>query len=103
VLVFEQPRPPWVIPGVLPIEDAVKLERAGAVLTTSEAGLQTSIAWPGESLKEFMLFEGLIHEIAHHILQQYTGKRRMQIARTKDHEAFAEATVARVRRLLRAE
>jgi hypothetical protein len=36
-----------------------------------------------------MLFDVLLHEIGHHVLQHGKGKRLVRIARTRDHEAFA--------------
>jgi len=48
-------------------------------------------------LRDFMLFDALMHEIAHHRLQQYTGKRTARIARTADHEAYADQFAAQCR------
>ena len=56
------------------------------------------MSWPGETLKEFMLLDVLLHEIGHHVLQHYKGKQRVRIARTRDHEAFASAFAERCRR-----
>jgi hypothetical protein len=37
-----------------------------------------------------MLFDVLLHEIGHHLIQQYRGKRTARVARTRDHEACAD-------------
>jgi Zn-dependent peptidase ImmA (M78 family) len=46
-----------------------------------------------------MLFDVLMHEVGHHVIQQYKGKRPARVARTKDHEALAERFAARCREL----
>jgi hypothetical protein len=43
----------------------------------------------------------LMHEVGHHLIQQYKGKRRARVARTRDHEAFADGFARRCRRLSR--
>lgn len=89
VVLYEQPTAPWVLPGSLAEKDRDRLTRAGASIEPVSRGLQTMIRWPGSTLRDFMLFDGLMHEVAHHTLQQYTGKRTVRIARTADHEAYA--------------
>jgi hypothetical protein len=44
-----------------------------------------------------MLFDGLMHEVGHHLIQQYTGKRGDRVMRTVDHERRADAFAARCR------
>jgi hypothetical protein len=36
-----------------------------------------------------MLFDGLMHEIGHHLIQHHTGKRLARVMRTTDHERSA--------------
>lgn len=55
------------------------------------------ITWPGDSLREFMLFDVLMHEVGHHWLQQYKGKRPARVVRTREHEAFADEFARRCR------
>jgi hypothetical protein len=98
IRLYDQPVPPWVLPGELASEERGRLERAGALVTTATSGLQTVVRWPGATLRDFMLFDGLMHEIGHHWLQQYRGKRRPQVQRTRDHERFAERFAQRCRR-----
>jgi hypothetical protein len=90
VILYEQPVPPWVLSGRLRAEDAARLTRAGAVLEELGPGQQTVVHWPGCTLRDFMLFDGLMHEIGHHTLQHYKSKRSVRVARTADHEAFAD-------------
>ena len=70
------------------------------MLEIPEGGAHALVSWPGKTLRDFMLFDVLMHEIGHHLIQQYKGKRRARVARTRDHEAFA-AHFARRCRLLR--
>ncbi len=60
-------------------------------MTVIAGGAQTIVAWPGETLREFMRFDVLLHEIGHHIIQHEKGKRAARVLRTKDHEAWADA------------
>ena len=90
VVLYDQPPAPWTLPGRLAAAERARLRCAGAIVETAGAGVQTIIAWPRGTLHDFVLFDVLLHEIGHHLLQQYTGKRRARIARTRDHEAFAD-------------
>lgn len=91
ILIFEQPSLPWLLPGTLPPGDREKLLYAGAVIGEGGQTGHTLICWPGTTLRDFMLFDVLMHEVGHHLIQQYKGKRRARVMRTKDHEAFAES------------
>jgi hypothetical protein len=89
IMLYAQPRSPWALPGRLSDAIADHFLSAGAIIDVRGDGAQTMIAWPGETLRDFMLFDVLMHEIGHHLIQQYKGKRRDRVMRTKDHEAFA--------------
>ncbi len=95
ILLFEQPLPPWRLPGRLAKEDVARFQRAGAVVSLMSQLGATLIDWPADTLRRFMLEEVLLHELGHHVLQHYKGKRPARIARTKDHEAFAALFAAR--------
>jgi hypothetical protein len=97
ILLYEQPVPPWVLPGRLTEHETERLRLAGALLT--EEGLQTLVVWTGETLRQFMLFDVLMHEIGHHVIQQYKGKRPARVVRTRDHEAFAAHFARRCRQI----
>ncbi len=90
IVIFDQAHPPWRVPGPLPEHDEEWLLRAGAVLQIESGGRCVNVAWPDETLRDFMLFDVLMHEVGHHLIQQYKGKRTLRVARTKDHEAFAD-------------
>ena len=90
IILYEQQQGTWLLLGTVPGGEAAKLQRAGAEINVASGGLQTSVSWPGQTLRDFMLFDVFMHEIGHHLIQQYKGKRRARVARTKDHEAFAE-------------
>jgi hypothetical protein len=98
IVLYEQLIPPWVLPGSLAWRDRERLERAGASIDMLGSGLQTVVSWPGTTLHDFMLFDVLMHEVAHHMLQQYTGKRTVRVARTADHEAFADSFAVECRK-----
>jgi len=97
IKLFEQPAPPWRLPGILQEKDAENMRRAGARLMIDHEVSATFVQWPGDSLRDYMIFEVLLHEIGHHILQHNTGKRTQRIARTRDHEAFARRYAGRCR------
>lgn len=90
IALHDLPRPPWRLAGRIEAGDAEALGQAGARVTVDHAAGTTMIEWPGASLTDFMLFDVLLHEIGHHVLQHGKGKRRVRIARTRDHEAFAK-------------
>jgi hypothetical protein len=88
IVLFEQMEPPWLIRGDLSHASRARLERAGAALEAGPA--VTRVEWPGRSLADVMLFDGLMHEIGHHLIQHHTGKRLARVMRTADHERRAE-------------
>ena len=94
------PRPPWRWLGAIAAYDAATFERAGAVVATDRSAGTTIVEWPGASLATFLLFDVLLHEIGHHVLQHSKGKRLVRIARTRDHEAFAARFAERYRAAL---
>jgi hypothetical protein len=89
IKVYEQPIPPWRFPGALPESETEYMRRAGAKVDINQEIKATFVHWPKDSFRNFMIFEVLVHEIGHHILQHNAGKRTQRIARTRDHEAFA--------------
>lgn len=97
IMLYEQSHPPWHISGALADGEVMLLRRAGAIVELRNEVAATIINWPGDSLRYFMLFEVLLHEIGHHILQHNKGKRSKRIARTRDHEGFAERFAQRCR------
>ncbi len=90
IILYDQAISPWPINGTLPKVSKHVLDSAGAKLEICAGGLQTLIHWNGDSLKNFMLFEVLMHEIGHHLIQQFSGKKGVRVARTKDHEHYAK-------------
>ena len=83
--------------GVIAERDARLLASAGALVTAYLDLGVTLIHWPEHSLRRFMLFDVLLHEIGHHVLQHNKGKRLVRIARTRDHEAYATRFAAKWR------
>src|SRR5262249_30067183 len=86
---FEQRLPPWRIAGILKPEFARRFKRAGASVTLLADVSATRVDWPGNTLRRFMVEDVFLHELGHHVLQHYKGKRSARIARTRDHETFA--------------
>jgi hypothetical protein len=100
-VLYEQPRPPWLFAGRLDEVSHQRLVRAGALVR--EAGGLTRVAWTAEELRDFMLFDGLMHEIGHHIIENNAGDGGARVMRTADHEARADAFAAACRRAWKAE
>ena len=96
IVLYEQTQPPWLIRGELSQESKARLERAGAAIESEPAF--TRVEWPGRSLADFMLFDGLMHETGHHLIQHHTGKRLARVMRTADHERRAEQFAEACRR-----
>lgn len=90
VVLVEQPRPPWLIPGRLAAGSLRRLHRAGALVQVGAT--HTRVDWPGEHLRDFVLFDGLMHELGHHALQH-----EARAMRTADHERRADAFAAACR------
>jgi hypothetical protein len=99
IVLYDQPPSPWRLPGILSTREQERLRRAGAVVELISETNQTVVSWQGDTLRDFMLFDVLMHEIGHHLLQHDKGKRRERVARTRDHEAFADRFARRCRRL----
>jgi len=95
IMLFEQRSGIWRVGGKLSAQIVRSFRKNGATVANHAQG--TTIEWPQGSLRRFMLEEVLAHEIGHHVLQQYKGKRGVQIARKRDHEKFAAGFVERQR------
>lgn len=95
IVLYDQAPSPWRLSSRLGKRERAQLEAAGADL--SEHGV---VAWPAASLKFFMLGHVLAHELGHHMLQHERRLRGERGARTRDHEARAEAVAAGLRQLL---
>jgi len=91
IILFDQPPSPWFINGTIPSLERKRLERAGASIEATGDGVQCLIRWSDTDLQNFMLFEVFMHEIGHHLIQQYKGKRNARVVRTKEHELFADS------------
>jgi len=97
IMLFEQKLPPWHYVGRLSESIRELFERSGAEVCWSDKASTTSVDWPGDTLANFLLTEGLLHELGHHIKQHEARAGTRRIARTKDHEAFASMYAARVK------
>jgi hypothetical protein len=95
VVLYDQPQPPWRLGAALSQADRAWLASAGADVSTSGV-----VAWPGDSLRRFMLGHVLAHEIGHHLLQHERRRRGERAARQRDHEARAEVVAATLRERL---
>jgi hypothetical protein len=95
VILYEQRASPWTIAGRLSEESLRRLHEAGAIVDIGASA--TVVDWPEETLAEFMLFDGLMHEVGHHLIQHHTGKRTARVMRTADHERAAERFAAACR------
>jgi hypothetical protein len=95
IVLYDQAPSPWRLALRPTKKQRAQLEAAGADF--SQPGL---VCWPADSLKGFMLGHVLAHELGHHVLQHERRLRGERGARTRDHEARAEAVAARLRQLL---
>ena len=95
VILYEQRASPWTIGGRLSEESLCRLRDAGAIVDIGPSA--TVIHWPDETLANFVLFDGLMHEVGHHLIQHHTGKRTARVMRTADHERAAERFAAACR------
>ncbi len=103
IVLYDQLPSPWRLPGRIDEQESRRLLDAGAEIEQLEAAVV--VHWPARgdgSLKSFMLFDVLMHEIGHHLLQHHKGKRLVRVARTSDHEAFAEAFARKCREVSQA-
>src|SRR5262249_44645470 len=62
VRLYDQPPSPWCLPGRLAPAEQARLCRAGAVVEESADGTLTVVSWPGTTLRDFVLFDVLMHE-----------------------------------------
>ena len=69
IVLFEQQLPPWHYVGRLSDSIKAHFERSGAEVRWSSEASATTVDWPGDTLASFLLVEGLLHEIGHHIKQ----------------------------------
>jgi hypothetical protein len=98
ICLFEQEKSPWLWPK-LPPKIIRFLRMAGAQFDS----VSRQITWSGHALNNFMLRHVLLHELGHHRLQYYVGKRREARARERDHEAYARLHARRERKRIEAE
>lgn len=97
IVLYEQPVPPWYVNGTLAGAEAESLTGAGAVIERSDDGMRCIVHWAEQDLRDFMLLDVLMHEIGHHLAQQFRGKRQAQVMRTADHERWARLFASRCR------
>jgi hypothetical protein len=97
ILLLEQPKSPWRLPGLLKDKDMLIFKKAGALVFRVPDAYVTVVEWPKGALERFMLEEVLLHELGHHVFQHDKGKRLARVARTSDHEATAARFAARQR------
>jgi hypothetical protein len=97
IVLYEQPIPPWYVSGRQTREELESLRKAGAVVERSDDGMRCVIHWTDVDLKNFFLFDVLMHEIGHHLQQQFKAKRTAQVLRTRDHEDAAKLFASKCR------
>lgn len=100
IVLYEQPAPPWRLLGALPAGMERCLTASGARVGSAIGGHQAIISWPGTTLRDFMLFDVLLHELGHHVIQHESRQPHTRVRRTRDHEAAAETIAARLRRVV---
>ena len=97
ILLYDLPESPWVVNERLADTQLLRLQEAGAKIEMLASGAQCRIEWSDVDLRNFYLFDVFMHEIGHHLIQQYKGKRGVRVARTRDHEHYASLFAKRCR------
>jgi hypothetical protein len=92
IVLYDQPLSPWRLGPRLAAAERARLHEAGA-----DIGRDGIVSWPGTTLRRFMLAYVLTHELGHHVLQHERRLRGERAARTREHEARAEAIARRLR------
>jgi hypothetical protein len=95
IVLYDQAFSPWRLGFQLPADERARLLAAGA--RSDKDGV---VAWPGDSLRRFMLGYVLAHELGHHVLQHERRLRGERGARTSEHESHAETIAKKLRALL---
>jgi hypothetical protein len=95
IVLYDQAFSPWRLGFTLPPRQRAQLKAAGA-----EFDVPGVIRWPGDTLRRFMVRHVLTHELGHHVIQHERRLRNERGARTREHEARAEALATRLRALL---
>jgi hypothetical protein len=95
VVLYAQPSAPWLLRGVLSDIERQRLQRAGAEISVDWRSCLTVVTWPEHSLRDFMLYDVLIHELAHHAAQARRTRSARRKARTAEHEAVAHGLASR--------
>ncbi len=91
VILYAQSSSPWLLHGMPAKDEQARLRQAGAQVSVDRRSCLTVVTWPAHSLRDFMLEDVLLHELAHHLLQVSRAKPTVHIARVGDHEACAAA------------
>jgi hypothetical protein len=89
VILYAQPHSPWVLGGLLTDHEQTQLTQAGAEVSMDRRSCLTIVTWPADRLRDFMLQDVLLHELAHHLLQVRRAKSPIPATRASDHEAYA--------------
>jgi hypothetical protein len=89
VILYAQPHSPWVLGGLLTDHEQTRLTQAGAEVSMDCRSCLTIVTWPADRLRNFMLQDVLLHELAHHLLQVRRVTRAIPTTRASDHEAYA--------------
>jgi hypothetical protein len=95
VILYAQPRTPWIIGSLLGEQEERRLRRAGARLSVDHRSCLTIVEWPLHALRDLMLRDVLPHELAHHAQQVRRHKTDMAAMRAGDHEALAYLSAPR--------
>jgi hypothetical protein len=92
IALYDQLPSPWRLGFPLRAKERVRLIAAGA--NVDNLGV---VVWPPGTLKRFMIHHVLTHELGHHLLQHERRLRGERGARTREHEARAEAIASQLR------
>jgi hypothetical protein len=100
VILYSQPRSPWLLGGILADAEQAILRRAGAQVSVDYRSCLSVVTWPAQCLRNFVLYDVLPHELAHHLLQVRHARSLATATRAADHEAVATGLGRRLARHL---
>jgi hypothetical protein len=100
IQLFEQRASPWRLAGTLNPAVAETLRHYGATLQSDFVLNRTTVTWPSASLRRWLLVEGFLHELGHHVWQHESVRGCRPAARTRDHEYVAAQLARRWTRTL---
>lgn len=100
ILLFEQPKPPWMFSGSLDEGLLVRFREAGAIVTPTDGCTPTLVDWPAETLRDFMIFDVLLQEIVDHVQRRDNAGKNASMTTGEDVASVRQRIATRLRGVL---